>query len=231
MIEATPSASAGWIFNIYLKRLLKKHFFSVRLLGNVPEPAPEQPILLLPNHSTWWDGFFVWQLNEQLFGRPFYLMMLQEQLQRYSFFRKLGVFGIDPANPKGMLSSLDYSVKLLNQLPPPILTVFPQGELLPTRQSPLGYKKGIDWILKRYAGPINLLPLAIRCEFTAEQLPLVFFEFGDVINLSGSDFEGIRWLEEQETHLLKQLDERIIAGERGWDLMSFSGSNRPERGQ
>ncbi|MGH1366172.1 MAG: lysophospholipid acyltransferase family protein [Calditrichia bacterium] len=231
MIEANPSASAGWMFSIYLKRLLKKHFFSVRLLGDVPEPAPEHPLLLLPNHSTWWDGFFAWQLNEQLFRRPFYLMMLQEQLQKYTFFRKLGVFGIDPVNPKGMLSSLNYSVNLLNQLPPPILTVFPQGELLPTRQSPLGYKKGVDWILKRYAKPINLLPLAIRCEFTAEQLPLVFFEFGDLINLSSSGFEGIHWLEEQEMDLLNQLDKRIIAGERGLDLMSFSRSNRLERGQ
>lgn len=220
MIEATPSSPAGWVFTIYLRRLLKKHFSSIEIFGTIPEPDPALPVLLLPNHSTWWDGFFVWHLNEVHFKRPFYLMMLQEQLLKYPFFRKLGVFGIDQENAKGMLSSLSYAVELLGQSPPPILTIFPQGELQRSLKRPLDYKKGIDWILKRYSGKVTLLPLAMRCEFTDQQLPVTWFEFADGIEADSANFPGIDQLEKIETELLEQLENRILAGESGINILN-----------
>ncbi|MEL6824230.1 MAG: lysophospholipid acyltransferase family protein [Calditrichota bacterium] len=178
------------------------------------------PVLLLPNHSTWWDGFFAWHLNEVHFKRPFYLMMLQEQLLKYPFFRKLGVFGIDQGNAKGMLSSLNYAAKLLEQTPPPILTIFPQGELQRSLKRPLDYKKGIDWILKRYSGKVTILPLAMRCEFTDQQLPVTWFEFADGIEADSTNFPGINLLEKIETDLLESLESRILAGEVGMNILS-----------
>jgi len=220
MIEATPSPPAGWIFTIYLRRLLKKHFSSIELFGNIPQPNPDLPLLLLPNHSTWWDGFFAWHLNEIHFKRPFYLMMLQEQLVKYPFFRKLGVFGIEQGNAKGMLSSLNYAVDLLGQTPPPMLTIFPQGVLKRSLSRPLDYKKGLDWILKRHSGKITVLPLAIRCEFTDQQLPITWFEFAEGIEADSSNFPGIQQLETIETELLEKLEDRILGGETGINILN-----------
>jgi hypothetical protein len=59
MIQAQHAAWADRIFHPYVTWLFKRHFHVVRLLGKIPETNPELPLLLLPNHSTWWDGFFV----------------------------------------------------------------------------------------------------------------------------------------------------------------------------
>ena len=64
MIKAQHNWSADKIFRIYIFRMLKKHFASVTLFGKLPESDPLLPTLLIPNHNTWWDGFFVYFLNE-----------------------------------------------------------------------------------------------------------------------------------------------------------------------
>ena len=76
MIKANPTRWAKFIFHIYVMRLLKRSFHSFNLIGNIPKSDPELPLLLIPNHSTWWDGFFVYLLNDQFLKRELYMMML-----------------------------------------------------------------------------------------------------------------------------------------------------------
>ena len=96
MIQARHAAWADRIFHPYVTWLFKRHFHALRLLGKIPETNPELPLLLLPNHSTWWDGFFVYLLNKKLFERQPYLMRREDQLSRYRFFTRLGAYSINP---------------------------------------------------------------------------------------------------------------------------------------
>ena len=207
MIKA---AHAGWfeqIFRLYIVRLLKKSFAGMYIYGDIPVTLPQIPVVLVPNHTTWWDGFFVYLLNAKVFKRPLYLMMGEEQLQSFRFFTKVGAYSVPLESRKGMMDSLRYTIELLSERnePPPLICLFPQGELLSWFRRPLGFRRGLEWILARYPGDINLIPLAIKAEFGAEQRPEVFFLFGKNHVIAGPEFPGIQWLEKEETHLLDQL--------------------------
>lgn len=222
MIKAQHAAWADRIFYLYVSWLFKRHFHAVHLLGQVPETAPDLPLLLLPNHSTWWDGFFVYLLNEKLFRRKPYLMMLEEQLSRYWFFARLGAYSIDPRSSGSIKESIKYSIEILKQkiMPKPLLCIFPQGELLPWEKRPLDYKSGVETIMSGYGGKANLLPLAIKTEFLNEQLPEAFFCFGENVIANGNTFAGMQHMQEIEESLLDGLSKRIAKGEKGTILMS-----------
>ena len=185
MIEAKHNKLAHMVFKTYLMRLFRKNFTSMHILGSIPDLPADQPLIILPNHSSWWDGFFVYHLNSVYFERPLYLMMLQEQLNNYPFFRRIGAYGINPENPDAVRKSISYTTRVINQ--PAIrcaaVCIFPQGELISWYQQPLIFKKGIDVIIRRIQKPTAVLQLIIRIEFLEEQFPQVFFQFGKFINL------------------------------------------------
>lgn len=223
MIKANPTRWAKFIFHIYVMRLMKRHFHAFHLFGNVPQPDPNLPLLLIPNHSTWWDGFFVYLLNKEIMKRETYLMMLDRQLAKYKFFARIGAFGITPGDRKNVLQSLNYTVGLL-QKSNVMITMFPQGILLPWGQRPLKFKKGIEAIIRSYGKPINILPLAIRVDYGGEQRAEVFFQFGQHFVVDAQSFRGVKWLEEIESDLLDDLAEKIHSGEKGRKLLSGRGS-------
>lgn len=222
MIKAQHAAWADGIFHPYVSWLLKRHFHAMHLLGQAPETNPDLPLLLLPNHSTWWDGFFVYLLNKKLFRRKPYLMMLDEQLFRYRFFARLGAYSIDPQSSGSIKEAIKYSIEILKQkiMPKPLLCIFPQGELLPWEKRPLGYKSGVEIIMSGYGGKANFLPLAIKAEFLNEQLPAAFFCFGENIIANSNTFAGMQHLQEIEESLLDGLNKRVTEGEKGMILMS-----------
>lgn len=202
----------GWfepIFRWYILRLLRKSFAGMYVFGEIPDQSLRLPVVLVPNHSTWWDGFLIYLLNLKIFRRPLYLMMTEEQLRRYRFFSWVGAYSIPLGSPRGIIESLRYTMGLLERReePTPLVCLFPQGELTSWFQRPLEYRRGLEWILARYSGGLTLLPLAIKAEFRAEQRPEVFFLFGGAQELSGTDFSGMPGLEAEETRLLTRLAE------------------------
>ena len=218
MIRAQHRFWADFIFQPYLMQLFKRHFHKIQLLGTLPEIPAHLPLLLLPNHSTWWDGFFVYLLNKRIFRRTAYLMMLEAQLSKYRFFAKIGAYSIEPTHRRGIFESLAYTVELLKR-ETPLVSIFPQGELLPWHTRPLGYKRGVEWILREYGKPVAVLPLAIRTEFLGEKRPEVFFLFGDVNIFDADTFRGMDWLEKTENGLLDDLTLRILCREAGRNLL------------
>jgi 1-acyl-sn-glycerol-3-phosphate acyltransferase len=218
MIRTQHCRSADIIFQPYLTWLFKRNFHEIRLLGTVPEIPDALPLLLVPNHSTWWDGFFVYLLNKRVFRRTAHLMMLETQLTKYKFFRKIGAYSIEPKHRRGVIESLEYTLELLER-EMSLVTIFPQGELLPWHTRPLGYKRGVEWIVRKHGKPVTVLPLAIRTEFLGEKRPSVFFLFGDVSRFDAGTFRGIDWLEATETALLDDLASRILRQEAGQNLL------------
>lgn len=218
MIQAQHRFWADFIFQPYLTRLFKRHFHTIQVLGDLPEVPNHLPLLLLPNHSTWWDGFFIYLLNKRIFRRTAYLMMLEAQLSKYKFFAKIGAYSIEPKHRQGIVESLEYTVELLKR-GTPLISIFPQGELLPWHTRPLNYKRGVEWVLREYGKPVAILPAAIRTEFLGEKCPEVFFLFGDIKVCDSDTFRGMEWLEETETALLADLSLRIFRQENGLNLL------------
>lgn len=226
MIAVSHKKWAHFLFRIYLHRLFRKAFHSIQLLGSTPDLDSKQPILLLPNHHSWWDGFFIYMINEKILKRPLFLMMLEEQLKKYPFFSKVGAFSIHPGNAKKMLESLHYCRHLLHQplSPAPLLCIFPQGELLPFYSRPVKLKKGYEWIIKNSNSSLTILPLGMRIEFLADQRPEVFFLFGHPIKCDSQNFPDLPHMEKIFTDLLSDLHHQILSGTKGILLQSGSKS-------
>lgn len=226
MIAASHKKWAHLLFRFYLHRLFRKTFHSIHLLGSSPDLDSKQPIILLPNHHSWWDGFFIYVINEKILKRPLFLMMLEEQLKKYPFFSKVGAFSIHPNNSKKILESLHYCRHLLHLplSPAPLLCIFPQGELLPFYSRPIKLKRGYEWIIKKSNTSLTILPLGTRIEFLAHQRPEVFFLFGHPVKCDSQNFPELPQMEKILNDLLYDLQCQILSGRKGILLQSGSKS-------
>ena len=214
MITARHAPWAHALFRRYVAHLIAGSFRTVSVMGPVPLPDARYPVVLVPNHSTWWDGFFVYEANRLLFKRRLHLMMLTSQLKRYPFFSRVGAFGIEPGVRSEVLASLRYSASILNN-PANLLCLFPQGELRPGGLRPLGFQRGLERILSLAGRSVLLVPMAIRVELLDGQRPDVFFGFGESRVVGADSFPGIPWLEAEVSGLLDGIVRAVSRGERG----------------
>ncbi|MBN2104050.1 lysophospholipid acyltransferase family protein [bacterium] len=216
MIEASHKKWADLIFHPYLHGLLNHHFYAVHLFGPVPDIQPLRPLLVLPNHSSWWDGFFIYLLNKKRLHRKIYLMMLERQLKQNRFFRFLGAYSIAPDHAKGVKRSLEYTMDLLKrQNEPTLICFFPQGKLLPWHIRPVHFGRGLEFIFNRIENEIQLCFLGIRIEFLEQQRPEVFMELSPLkIIRPKSDF-SLSEFESEFNIFLDRLERRIVKGDHG----------------
>ena len=224
MIKTQHRRWAEFVFERYLNRLFRKHFHSIHLLGELPDIQPDLPLLLLPNHSTWWDGFLVFLLNKKYLHRKLYLMMLEEQLCHFSFFRKVGAYSINPGSLNGIKESLKYTIEILKQQRSNdiLICIFPQGVLSPWHKRPLDYKRGIGTIINTYKDKVNILPLGIKTIFLKEQHPQIFLKFGQCDVVDSGSIKDIKHYEKQSEQILKSIIDEINAGFCGKIILSGS---------
>jgi 1-acyl-sn-glycerol-3-phosphate acyltransferase len=181
MIQADHKKWAEFVFDIYLKKLLKKSFYDFRIINELPEFNNSKSIVVTPNHFSWWDGFFIYWTNKKLFSRKLYVLMLEEQLKRYWFFKKLGCYSIDLNDNRKMIVSLKYTMDLLLK-PNNLVTIYPQGEIQAYDEKQIVLKEGIDFIAKKSTVEFQILPIAFKIQYTNERLPIVYARFGKLLN-------------------------------------------------
>lgn len=219
MIIAEHNYWAELVFKPYIYRLLKKNFHSINLIGDLPDIPQDLPLIFIPNHSTWWDGFYVYLLNKKFFARKFYIMILEEQLAKYKFFTKLGSFSISRESPKSIIESLKYSADLLRSNPYSVTTIFPQGELLPNFTRPLNFNRGIEKITRLYGKNVCFLPLSIRPEYLKEEKASVFFKFGSPIIANSETKDLTETLRTQVEQGLEEIATSILNSNEGSIIM------------
>lgn len=210
MLEANHKIWAETVFKPYIFRLLKKSFSNIYIFGDIPEISQDMPIILAPNHSTWWDGFFVYLINKLIYKRKFYIMILEEQLSQYKFFTKLGGYSINQNSPKSIIESINYTTQIIDIEKNPLITIFPQGVLEPQFKRPFKFGRGIDKIIEKSNSKIAVLPLYIKTEFYKEQYPDLYFKFGDLRIVDKNSAFAINSLESELETLSNEIDNFII---------------------
>ena len=181
MIKADHKKWAEFIFDIYLKGLLKKSFYDVRIINELPVFDYSKSIIVSPNHFSWWDGFFIYWLNKKILNKKLFVMMLEEQLKRYWFFKKLGCYSIDLNDNRKMIVSLKYTMNLLLK-PNNLVTIYPQGEIQAYDEKHIVLKEGLDFIARKSTNDFQILPIAFKIHYTNERLPIVYARFGKLLN-------------------------------------------------
>lgn len=112
-----PEHSDFWyrLFVVYLRGYFRKSFHAVRTSRAGTPPPAAGPLIVYSNHPSWWDPIhFSLLASAKLPERRLYGPMDAEALDKYRFFKKLGVFGID-RSPRGVAAFLRTSLAVLDQ--------------------------------------------------------------------------------------------------------------------
>lgn len=117
---------------------------------------PPGPFVWAANHHSWWDPFVAMVLLRRL-HRPHCLLMRQDNLDRYAFARRLGVFGTGE-HRRGVQLVRDGQV----------LVIFPEGRLRPAGP-PGPLAEGAAWYADR--APAPLVAAATRVLMRGHEAP------------------------------------------------------------
>ena len=176
MIKADEKYWARTIFNFYIDKLLKKNFSHFYSVNEIDFPKTQESILVTPNHFSWWDGFFIDYILRNETNLKLKIMMLEEQLKQYWFFRYLGAFSINLNNKISIKNSMNYASKLLNQKGN-CVTIYPQGKIDSFHKRPIELKEGIKLLLKDNPGT-QVITVGFAIDFANEQKPFAAVRFG-----------------------------------------------------
>ncbi|MFN3267053.1 MAG: lysophospholipid acyltransferase family protein [Deinococcales bacterium] len=178
MIKAAnhPLLSGFWRF--YIRNSLQGHFSQVMLA--LPDGMPSQtPMLWHATHVSFWDGYLALEAARFL-NLEYRVMMLAQNLKKFSFLRYAGAFGLERGSARGALESLRYAAQELQNSKPRAVLVFPSGEIGSPHQRPLPYESGIATLATMAARHQKVLvcPLAIRIEYGKLEKPVAWLRFG-----------------------------------------------------
>lgn len=165
-------------------------FRAVWLRSAGPPPEGDLPLIVFCNHCGWWDAHMVMLVNERVLKRDGYAMAEDTQLERYPFFRALGLFSVNRSDPRSAMRSVAYAVDLLRERPRRMLLIMPQGRILANDVRPLGFESGIAHVVRRL-GACVLLPVALRYEFIGEQKPEALISLGAPITLDDGQARAV----------------------------------------
>ena len=201
LIQPRKNAALESIYSAYARRLIRKQFGSVRMSGHA-FPETEQPVIAYMNHTAWWDAVVPVHLTHDLFRRELHALMEAEQLRRYPFFRHLGCFGPGDGGLADARAVVEHSATVLRTGKRPILWIFPQGEILPSR-APMKFKSGLGRIANEVPEAL-VIPIAVRYEFLKRDRPECRVRIGEPAMRTEEDHS--RFTRRLELLLQKEID-------------------------
>lgn len=181
MIRADHKKYARWIFIPYMNRMLKKNFSHFYFINQFPQLHPKSGLVITPNHISWWDGFFAEYLFSRFINRKLYIMMLEDQLNKYWFFKKLGAYSINPKSTSSIRETAGYTREIINNNNNFVIT-YPQGEIEPFEKRPLTLKDGLKFFIKGIIDKnLYVLPVGFKIHYYNEKYPAVITRFGNLL--------------------------------------------------
>lgn len=175
MIKARHHPFFVWFFRQYAKLMIQSHFRKVFVEGN--KEKSESAIIIVSNHFSWWDGFFINYLNHRLWQKKFHAMMLEEQLDRRKFLSWTGCFSIRLNHPSA-IQSLRYAREIL-QHPGNMLLMYPQGKIYSQHERPLHFEPGAEHLARITNAKIKMVVVLI--DYFSFKKPSVWFYIKDYI--------------------------------------------------
>jgi 1-acyl-sn-glycerol-3-phosphate acyltransferase len=133
--------------------------------------AADGPFLGLLSHASWWDplvGLLVWR--QLLPDRDLRMPMDAEQLERFGFFKRLGVFGIDPDDPASLDAMRRFVLDHFATGTRPALGLTPQGRFTDPRE-PVRLRPGAAAIAAAAPADTAVVAIAVEYVFWQDQRP------------------------------------------------------------
>ena len=210
-----PASKQRWFnawFASHARSRIQRTFSAVRVRGldRARAIAATSPILVISNHTSWWDPLVSLHASQHLLEADGHALMDAVNLRRLPFFAMIGAFGVDLDRPADGAAAIKYAARLLDR-PGRLVWVFPQGRERPITERPLGFRPGSGEIA-RVARRAVTVPAALRYEFGSTERPVLYLSFGEQL---GPERDAARAREQHEHAVEAELDhiERAVRGE------------------
>lgn len=205
----------GWFnawFSGHARSRIRGAFGEVRVRGldAARAHAADAPLLIVSNHTSWWDPLVALHVSTHMLGMRGHAMMDAKNLRRLPFFALVGAFGVDLDNAADGAAAIRYAARLLD-VPGNLVWVFPQGMERPVTERPLGFRAGSAEIA-RVAKKAKVVPLGLRYEFGAVERPTLWISVGDAVAAGRDTVKNRAMQEEAVTDELDRI-ERAVRGE------------------
>lgn len=164
-------------FDFYGNYQISKHFHNHYIIGSYVEN--NRPLLYISNHYSWWDGFWINKLNQNIFQRNMYFLMLESQLNKHSYFYKTGGIPINKSS-RSLINSLNFAAEKLGS-PHNALLIFPQGKIETLYKFKLTFEKGVYKILKDKYENIDVILICNLIEYSSNPKPTLFTYYKQII--------------------------------------------------
>ena len=138
---------------------------------------PAGPVLLVANHVSWWDGFFLREVHRRVRpGAPLHVVMTEAELRRVPIFRWMGAVPLTdaPLAARALLREMEDRIATRGDA---VFGYFPQGRIWPSHGRPLGFRPGASWLASRLA-PIAVVPVGLHLEPLTRPGPAAFISVG-----------------------------------------------------
>ncbi len=172
MIESHKKKWFNNLFSTFVReRQIRPTFHNIYIrTDDVPTPG-----LFLSTHSAWWDGIIMYMINEHFLRHDIHVLMDEDGLRRFPFFRHLGAFSVKKGSLSDVRASLGYANELL--MSGKSVWMFPQGQEMPQELRPVEIESGATLLLNNR--PVHLCAMYYSFENHAE--PLVYVRFRTVV--------------------------------------------------
>lgn len=164
-----------WFNNLFStfvrERQIRPTFHNIYIrTDDVPTPG-----LFLSTHSAWWDGLIMYMINEHFLRHDIHVLMDEDGLRRFPFFRHLGAFSVKKGSLSDVRASLAYANELLTS--GKSVWMFPQGQEMPQELRPVEIESGATLLLNNR--PVHLC--AMYYSFENHAKPLVYVRFRTLV--------------------------------------------------
>ena len=155
-------------------------------------------VLVVANHTSWWDGFLIYLLRAQLGSKkPIYVVMLESELKKQRWLRRIGCVGIVPGKSTSIVRSFNNITEACLENPGSWVVFFPQGKIGPSWDRSLRFERGVELLLRLLAeNPkgskdaakvgVTLLPVALHIEPLAAARPTAFVLAGEPVHVEST---------------------------------------------
>ncbi|MEM9933356.1 MAG: 1-acyl-sn-glycerol-3-phosphate acyltransferase [Bacteroidota bacterium] len=201
MIKAkyTPLSFWWWKqFSHWGPRIYFKDF-RVKGLENLPENLHEYAMLMIGNHMTMWDPFWVIDMCHKYFHKRFHAMMLEKELAKRMLLRTGGAYSINPGN-RSMVESIAYTLDLLKN-PQNLVLYFPQGRLFSQYEPEMVFQPGIEKVLNRLEKPVHICFFVSMIDYLSDFKPTL------TIYLQSVPLEKVKTTDELQTAFQQHYDQ------------------------
>jgi 1-acyl-sn-glycerol-3-phosphate acyltransferase len=158
------------------RRRLRARFGVIEVAGldHLRETAAEHAVVVVANHTSWWDALMLLEISMLQAGLETYAMMDAAQLRRHRFFALVGGFGVDRGSRRDGVTAIRHGAELASAAGRAVW-VFPQGRERPSHE-PLSFFAGAAR-MAALAGA-RVVPVGLRYVFAQGPRPLALASIG-----------------------------------------------------